>query len=326
MSAPAPERKPLTDDLELRKRIAAEAQTDGATDSTPGVRAFQFFLVPLLIVGVCVAVYAGFSYIVVNPRTARDWLDDIKSGGPNTRYHAALQLSQAIRRMETPDTRLMPEVLALFKATPSEDGGDPDRNRLNMRAYLAICLGSLKDARASEALLEAARTDANIQTRMACLEALGAIKDPSTISELVKLLDDPDGIVRKYAALNVGAVAEKAGDRTVIAPLKRLLSDPQPDVGWNAALALAYFLGDPSGNDTLMKMLDRAYLVERIRKDDPNARTLVAQALIMACNSAARLKDFAFLPALQRLTDDKVEPDGDVRFIAHKAIAMIQGK
>ncbi len=316
----------MTDDLELRKRIAAEAQTDGALAATPAVRAFQFFLVPLLIVGVCVAVYAGFSYLVVNPRTARDWLDDIKSGGPNTRYHAALQLSQAIRRMETPDTALTPEILALFKTTPSEDGGDPDKNRINMKAYLATCLGSLKDARASEALLEAARSDPHIQTRAASLEALGAIKDPSTIPDLVKLLDDPDGIVRKYAALNVGAVAEKAGDRTVIAPLKRLLSDPQADVGWNAALALGYFLGDPSGNDTLTKMLDRAYLGERIRKDDPNAQTLVAQVQVNACNAAARLKDPGFLPALRKLTDDKVEPNGDVRFIAHKAIAMIQGK
>jgi len=317
---------PLTDDLELRKRIAAEAQTDAATAASPGVRAFQFFLVPLIIVGICVAVYAGFSYIVVNPRTAQDWLDDIESGGPNTRYHAALQLSQAIRRMENPDPRLTPKVLALFKSTPSEDGGDDDKNRINMRAYLATCLGSLKDPRASDALLEAVRGDKNVQTRAASLEALGAIKDPETLPALVKLLDDPDAIVRKYAALNVGAVAEKAGDRTVIAPLKKLLSDPLPDVGWNAALALGYFLGDPSGNDTLMKMLDRSYLGDKIRKEDPSVETLIAQVQVNACNAAARLKDPGFLPALQKLTDDKVEPNSDVRFIAHKAIAMIQGK
>ena len=316
----------MTDDLELRKRIAAEAQTDGATAATPGVRVVQFFLVPLGIVATCVLVYALFAFILVNPRSARDWLNDLKEGGPNTRYHAALQLSQSIRRMDVPDTRLTLEILALFKDAPTEESVGPVKHEFNMRAYLASCLGALRDPRASEKLLEAARADANLETRMACLEALGAIKDPSTIAGLVKLLDDPEPVVRKYAALNVGAVAEKAGDRSVIDPLKKLLADPLPDVGWNAALALGYFLGDPSGNDTLKKMLDRKYLAERIRREDPKADALIAQVEVNACNAAAKLKDPGFLPALQALTDDQVEPDSDVRFLAHKAIAAIQKK
>ncbi len=316
----------MTDDLELRKQIAAEAQTDGATAASPGVRAFQFFLVPLGIVATCVLVYALFAFVLVNPRSARDWLEDLKAGGPNTRYHAALQLSQSIRRMDVPDTRLTLEILELFKTAPTEEGAGPLKHEFNMKAYLATCLGALKDSRASERLLEAAGKETNLETRMACLEALGAIKDPSTIPGLVKLLDDPEAVVRKYAALNVGAVAEKAGDRSVIDPLKKLLSDPLPDVGWNAALALGYFLGDPSGNDTLKKMLDRKYLAERIRREDPKAAVLMAQVEVNACNAAARLKDPGFLPALQALTDDQNEPDSDVRFIAHKAIAAIQAK
>jgi HEAT repeat protein len=315
----------LTDDLELRKRIAADAQTE-ATAATPGVRAFQFFLVPLIIVGACVAVYALFSFIVVSPRTARDWLDDLRAGGPGTRYHAALQLAQSIRRMDKPDWSLTTDLIVLLKAASSNEDGGPLKTEINMRSYLANCLGSLRDPRACGPLLEVLRTDPNIQTRAACLEALGAIKDPSTIPDLVKLLDDADPVVRKYAALNVGAVAEKAGDRSVIEPLKALLSDGQSDVGWNAALALGYFLGDSSGNDTLKKMLDRKYLSERIRKDDPHVETLVSQALVNACNAAAKLKDPGFLPALQTLTNDKAEPNPDVRFIAHKAIAVIQGK
>jgi HEAT repeat protein len=184
----------------------------------------------------------------------------------------------------------------------------------------------LGDVRASGPLLATVRSDPDVQTRAACLEAVGAIKDPSTIPDLVKFLDDPDGVVRKYAALNLGAVAAKAQDRSVVEPLRKLLSDPLPDVGWNAALALGYFLGDPSGNDTLKKMLDRKYLAERIRRDDPQVESLTAQVLVNASNAAAKLKDPSFLPSLRALTDDKVEPNPDVRFIAHKAIAMIEGK
>ena len=49
----APASDPVTDDLELQKRIAEEAQLPSATAASPVVRAFQFFLVPLLIVAIC---------------------------------------------------------------------------------------------------------------------------------------------------------------------------------------------------------------------------------------------------------------------------------
>ncbi len=314
------------DDLELRKKIAAEAQTAPATAATPGVRAFQFFLVPLLIVGVCVLLYAFLAYVVGHPRSPQDWLQDIREGGPNTRNHATLKLVESIRRMDPPDTSITPEIISLFRQISADD---PERGqKINMRAYLASCLGSLKDPRACDLLVEAARSDPRIDTRAACIDALGAIKAPSTLPELVKLLDDGEGAIRKYAAFNAGAVAEKAGGEAregAAAALRGRLADPQPDVGWNAAFALAYFLGDRSGTDTLKKMLDRKYLGEVIR-NDPRALELAGRAIGIACQAAARLKDESFLPALKRLTDDRNEPDPNVRFIAHKAIHEIERK
>ena len=106
MSAPAPVRDPLTEDRELQKQIAEQAQVDPSTAASPAVRAFQFFLVPLLIVGACVVVYAVLNWVVANPRSAHEWLKDVKEGGPNTRPHAALQFAQTLRRMEKPDTTL----------------------------------------------------------------------------------------------------------------------------------------------------------------------------------------------------------------------------
>jgi HEAT repeat protein len=325
MKAPAPQRTILSEDLELRKQIAADAQT-GATAASPGVRLFQFFLVPLLIVGVCVLLYAFLAYVVANPRTPQDWLQDIKEGGPNTRNHATLKLAESIRRMETPDLSLTPEIMALFREVRPDD---PERGqKINMRAYLAACLGSLRDPRACELLVEAARSDPRVDTRAACIDALGAIKEPWTLAELVKLLDDGEGAIRKYAAFNAGAVAEKAEGEpraAAAAALRAKLADPQPDVGWNAAFALAYFLGDRSGTDTLKKMLDRKYLGEVIR-NDPQALELGGRAVGIACQAAAKLKDESFLPALRKLTDDRTEPDPNVRFLAHKAIREIERK
>src|SRR6185295_13269157 len=157
----------------------------------------------------------------------------------------------------------------------------------------------------------------------------GTIKEPNTLPELVKLLDDPEPLVRKYAAFNAGAVAGKAsGEKRTAAleGLKKKLADPVADVTWNAAFALAYFLGDGSGTDTLKKMLDRKYLGERINRNDPNWDTLEARAVFTACNAAAALKDASFIPLLKELTDTNKERDADVRFAAHQAINKIQEK
>ncbi|HZE95389.1 MAG TPA: HEAT repeat domain-containing protein [Planctomycetota bacterium] len=315
----------MTEDRELQKQIAEEAQVDVPTAAGPVVRAFQFFLVPLLIVGACVLVYSILNWVVANPRSAQEWLVDVKEGGPNTRHHALIQLSQTIRRMDPPDQTLTPELIALFRATPE----DPDPNNFNLHKYLASCMGYLRDPRACDLLLEAITKYKSSETRAAAMDALGTIKDPRTLPDLVKLLDDSEPLVRKYAAFNAGAVAEKATGEaraSAQAALKKALADPASDVTWNTAFALAYFLGDGSGTDTLKKMLDRKYLGERINRNDPNWDMLEARAMFTACNAAARLKDESFLPLLKELTDIQKERDADVRFAAHQAIHKIQEK
>lgn len=316
-------RESLTEDRELQKQIAEDAQVDPDTAASPVVRAFQFFLVPLLIVGACVLVYSLLNWVVANPRSASSWLTDVKEGGPNTRHHAALQLVQAIRRTDPPDTTLTPEIIALFKTTPE----NPDPREFNLHRYLASCMGYLRDPRASDTLVDAITRYKNDETRAAALDALGTIKDPRTLPELVKLLDDREGLVRKYAAFNVGAVAEKAGGEAragALEALKKKLSDPAADVTWNAAFALAFFLGDGTGTDTLKQMMDRKYLGERINRKDPNWDMLEAKTVWTACNAAAKLKDASFLPLLKTLTDPAKERDADVRFAAHQAINKIQ--
>ena len=315
----------MTEERQLQKQIAEEAQVDpNPTAASPVVRAFQFFLVPLLIVGACVLVYSVLNWVVANPRSAREWLVDIKEGGRNTRTHAALQLVQTLRRMDKPDLTLTPDIIAVFKATPEE----PDPSEFNIHRLLATCLGFQRDPLACDLLVETVSTFKNMETRMAAMDALGTIKDPKTLAPLVKLLDDPDAIVRKYAAFNAGAVAEKAGGEArgqAVEAIRRKLTDPSTDVTWNAAFALAYFLDDPSGADLLKKLLDRKYLGEKIGADQ-NAEALTVHALKIGCSAAGKLQDASFIPLLKSLTDVKAERDVEVRFAAHQAINRIQEK
>lgn len=310
----------MSDDIDLRKQIAADAQLGPGAEATPAVRAFQYFLVPLLIVAVCAVLWWGVSWMVANQRTAAQWLEDVKTGGPTVRPHAALQLVQELRRMPIPDTSLTPEILEIYRDTKPKDDAEQV-----LRRTLLNCLGVLRDPRASELLLKVASDRAeHIYLQTAAMDALGAVRDPETLAPLVKFLDDPEPVIRKYAAFNAASVAEKAGGAEVVGKLRGLLKDPVADVGWNAAFGLAYFLGDSSGTDTLKKMLDRSYLEGAVAPTDPQRDFIVSRAMILSLNAAAKLKDRSFLPLLHELIQPSKERDRDVRFIANQAIHEIE--
>ena len=307
----------MTDDLDLRKQIAAEAQTESATAATPAVQAFQFFLVPLIIVAACVVIYLGLSALTGSGSNPQEWLSDIREGGDHSRWQAALRLTQSLRRTaDNPDTSLTPELMSIFRDS------DPDEHRL--RRHLAECLGLLQHDLATDLLIKSAN-DANehITVRCASLDALGTIKDPKSLPALVKLLDDENPVIRKYAAFNTGAAAGPTGDATAQEALRGKLVDVQPDVRWNAAFALAFFLGDRSGTDVIKKMLDRKYL-EGVIGEDPNRADLTARVIFIACNAAAKLGDETFIPLLEERTDTAKEPKEDIRLAAHKALGKIR--
>jgi HEAT repeat protein len=59
-----------------------------------------------------------------------------------------------------------------------------------------------------------------------------------------------------------------------------MLNDPEANVGWDAAIALAK-LGDRSGRGVLLKLLDRNYL-SGFSNVDPQAQSRVMQVAIEA--------------------------------------------
>src|SRR4029077_17377883 len=64
--------------------------------------AVQFFLIPLTVVAVTVAVYVGFRSLLADDRSAKDYLAEIRNGGSDRRWPAAYELS---RLMANPKVR-----------------------------------------------------------------------------------------------------------------------------------------------------------------------------------------------------------------------------
>jgi HEAT repeat protein len=98
----------------------------------------------------------------------------------------------------------------------------------------------------------AALEDADAETRIYALWALGAIGDPQALAPLTARLADSDPGLRKTAAIALGEL----GLPEALPALRRALDDPIADVRWNGALALAR-LGSDAGVGVLREMLDR---------------------------------------------------------------------
>ena len=347
---------PSGSDLDLRKEIAADAAEPEEAPSI-FVRAGQFFLVPLAIVTACVAVYAFFQYMVSEPNAPSDLIGEIRTGGAVRRKHASHQLVQVLFdqwRRDKLDRALVDPLLALFiELPPNETPADPVTKGLvgegpATRAIVARCLSYFRDARAVEPILQAMKDERSSDTLAAYFDALGGIGAPESAPALIKFLDHPSTVVKKYATFNLAAVAapkkEKRGSGPhdlkgseatppgpavpeAIPHLLRKLNDAgeRDEVRWNAALGLAIFLGDPSGREVLLQMLDRAHMEKIIGADkkEPNVAELVAHAMTQACLAAAELRDVAFKAALEKAKDD---PDMNVRAAARHAIGKLVEK
>jgi HEAT repeat protein len=245
---------------------ATEAAPDVLPASGPSggdspLRAFfGLFVVPLLVVLACVAVFVGFGWIAYDRQTTDDYLNDLRSGWKPRRAQAAYELSKILiadpgALDDEPGAR--EEMRALFQEI--ED--------VSIRRYLALILGYTRDRESVPLLAQAVQSD-DPEMRIYALWALGTIGDPSARPPLIEALSDTDPGLRKTAAFALGELADPAS----AAPLRH--------VRWNAALSLAR-LGDVSAIPVLRRMLDRD-LVAQVPEIRPEQQEEVMVSAVRA--------------------------------------------
>ena len=279
--------------------------------STPFL-VLQFFIFPLSIVAVCVAVFVVFGMIASEDKGAREHLADVRTGGANRRWQAAFELAKVLQAGKDPalkDPAFTGEVTKVFEEASADDP--------RVRRYLALALGRIGDRRAVPALLKAvddAATDgshADPETQVYAVWALGVIGDAQAVPRLVALARSDDAGLRKAAVHALGAFpASEAAREALVAAL----SDPVTDVGWNAGVALAR-RRDPAAAPVLLAMMDRSQLANVPGLTDEQR----AQAMVQAVEAAAVLHDPRLDEAIRRLRDG--DPDLKVRQAAHAVTA-----
>jgi hypothetical protein len=244
--------------------------------------AVQFFLIPLAVVAVVAAIYAGFRMLMVDERSAEDYLVELQTTRGSRRWPAAYELS---RRMADPELQKRSPGLgpALVKAFQESQGDDP-----RVQRYLALAIGRLAPPPAGATdVLRAALPSSDAETRIAVVWALGATGDPAAVPDIQKLYASDDAGVRKVVVFALGVLPGETQRDT----LRTALNDPAPDVQWNAAVALADD-GIADGVPVLRQMLDRAYVQKTVTRTVPRDANIdpIGDVIISGVRAAARLK------------------------------------
>jgi HEAT repeat protein len=277
----------------MDKLVEREDATRNPLVAAPAL-AVQFFLIPLAVVAITVAVYVGFRSLLADDRSPQDYLAEVRNGSSDRRWPAAYELS---RLMSDPKVRadrtLGPALVKAFKATQDDDP--------RVRRYLALAIGRMDPPLPTEAVAELSRTlDAtDSETRISAIWALGSSGDASIVPTLQPLYESPDQGIRKMVVYALGALPGEAQ----IATLRAALQDSAPDVRWNAAIALAR-KGNHDGIPVLRQMLDRQYVEQTVKRDvrQDEDRDPIADVMISGLRAAATLKDEALKPSVTNLS------------------------
>src|SRR5258706_2005138 len=281
----------------MDKLVEREAIARNPLATAPAI-AVQFFLIPLLVVGATVLVYIGFRSLLTEDHSAEEYLTDIRSGGSNRRWPAAYELS---RLMSDPQfTKKEQAVLApeLTKAFANSGDDDP-----RVRQYLALALGRLTPPIPVEAkrLLIEALNDKDSQTRISAIWALGSTVDGTAAPEIQRMYASDDAGVRKMAVYALGWLPGDAGTATLV----QALQDEQPDVQWNAAVALARH-GRHEGVPVLRRMLDRPYVQRTVTRQQQTQDDVdpVGEVMISGLRAVAALKESTLSEPVKALSQD----------------------
>ncbi|MFQ6616162.1 MAG: HEAT repeat domain-containing protein [Fidelibacterota bacterium] len=251
------------------------------------VNIHSFFILPFVITAVSVLIFYWIWLILTHePKTVEDYLQDVKIGSASKRWQSAFELSKILSDPDRiPDSdRFVAQMLSAFDY--AEDDRDP-----RVKQYLIRAMGQTRMATFSETVSGCLRDDSEEVVADAVF-ALGIIGSETDLDRVIAMTDHRSPLVRNRAAIALGNMGFPQG----IPPLQSLLKDPEPNVVWNSAVALAR-LGDHSGKRVLLNLLDMNYF-DQFREVDSYERT---EAVVVAIDAASQLNDSSLDAAIRNL-------------------------
>lgn len=268
-----------------------------------GVIIHSFFVVPFFLAVFSVLLYASVRILTMENRTVYDYLNDVKVGGLTKRWQSAFELSKILAnpKLVPKDPKFTTELIRVFDKSVSDDS--------RVRQYLALAMAKSGDPDFIPTLVKAAANEKD-ENLGAFVYALGILKANHATDILLTHLKSDDPRLRLVTIMALGNI----GDAKALSSIKPFLNDVEPNVQWEAAVALAKN-GDATAVDLLVKLLDREYLAKFPEVDNEEQ----AHVMLTAIRSSANLKNKKIAERLEKIST--TDQNMNVRSAAFEALA-----
>jgi len=204
----------------------------------------KLFIVPAGIVAIALGIFFLGTLALQHPKTAQQYLEELKSDSTSRRWQAAYELSRIMNQGDKIqfDDNLKAQLVSTFAEAKDDDP--------RVREYLALVLGRLKEKSAVPELAKAVK-DNSVDVKVYSLWAIGNIEDAAGGPAALEALSDPDTGVQRMA---VGALSSLR-----YAPAKNALeanlNSSNLALKYDSAVALAR-LKDEKTILTLLEMMN----------------------------------------------------------------------
>ena len=209
---------------------------------------YSFFLIPFMIAIFGALFFFMFQFLTYEKSTPIDLLDNIQSGSSTKRWQSAFELSNMLDRSEVANREMFNNKLIYLYDKSKYD--DP-----RVRTYLALAMGKTNDSYFGSYLLEGLKNDDDLTNRIAAIKSLGMLKYDKSCSALESIINNSQFDSEKLAAIiSLGVIGDKKYKKVLI----KMLDYEEPNIRWDAAIALAK-MNDDSGSSIIVNLLDRDY-------------------------------------------------------------------
>ena len=247
---------------------------------------YAFFLIPLIITIFGVMFFFMFKVLTYETSSPEDYLTDIQIGSATKRWQAAFELSKLLSNPEMvpTDEGFKNKMISIYEHSIHDNP--------MVRTYMALAMGRTGQQEYGPTLMNG-MNDKDKGSRLAAIKALGLLAYAPAVNGIQEFADEKYSNAERLAAT---IVLGNMGDKSLIPILQKLLDDEEPNIRWDAAIALAK-LEDSSGFEVIVNLLDRSYFEHFTEVDEEEE----VQAILVAIQVSSQFPSNLFVTNLLKL-------------------------
>ena len=264
----------------------SEKNTESVNSSKVYTLYYAFFLIPLIITIFGVMFFFMFKVLTYETSSPNDLLTDIQIGSATKRWQSAYELSKLLSNPELvpKDDRFKNQMISIYKHSIHDDP--------MVRTYMALAMGQTGQKEYGAILIDGL-ADQDQVSRLAAIQALGLLRFVPAVKGIEKFTSEQYSTAERLAAtITLGNI----GDKSTIPILQTMLNDEEPNIRWDAAIALAK-LDDSSGFQIIVNLLDRSYFHHFTEVDEEEE----VQAILVAIQISSQYPSEQFVTNLLKL-------------------------